>query len=81
LIFSGLFVFSADAFLQKLVVDFFQQGGGAGLILRWSGPGVPKLVPIPASAFRFNPNERLGDGHLKYNRARAGMNAEVMAIL
>lgn len=47
----------ADAFPQKLAVDFFQLGGGAGLILRWSGPGVPNMAPVPASAFRCNPNQ------------------------
>jgi hypothetical protein len=47
----------ADAFPQKLAVDFFQAGGGAGLILRWSGPGVPNMEPVPASAFRCNPNQ------------------------
>lgn len=40
---------------HNLVVDFFQLGGGAGLILRWSGPGVPKMTPVPAWAFRCNP--------------------------
>ncbi len=44
-------------FPQKLIVDFFQLGGGAGLILRWSGPGVPNMVPVPASAFRCNTNQ------------------------
>lgn len=53
---SGLKVLAVGQ--HKLVVDFFQQRGGAGLILRWSGPGVPELVPIPASAFRCNPSER-----------------------
>jgi len=43
---------TAHSFAQKVVVDFFQLGGGAGLILRWSGPGVPNMVPVPASAFR-----------------------------
>jgi hypothetical protein len=43
-----------NVFAQKIVVDFFQLGGGAGLILRWSGPGVPNMVPVPASAFRCN---------------------------
>ncbi len=47
----------ADALPQKLVVDFFQLGGGAGLILRWSGPGVPNMVPVPASAFRCTPKQ------------------------
>ena len=50
-------IFLANAFYQKLKVDFFQLGGGAGLILRWSGPGVPNMVPVPASAFRCNPNQ------------------------
>jgi len=42
---------------HEIEVDFFQGEGGVGLILSWSGPGVPKLVPIPASAFSCNPPE------------------------
>jgi len=48
---------SLSAGQHNLVVDFFQLGGGAGLILRWSGPGVPKMTPVPASAFRCNPKQ------------------------
>jgi len=40
---------------HEIGVDFFQNGGGAGLILSWKGPGVPKETPIPSSAFRCNP--------------------------
>jgi hypothetical protein len=43
------------SFSQDIVVNFFQGGVGAGLILYWSGPGVPQPVAIPASAFRCNP--------------------------
>jgi hypothetical protein len=32
-------------------VEFFENGGGAGEIARWEGPGVARAV-IPASAFR-----------------------------
>ena len=42
---------------QEIEVDFFQAGYGVGLILSWSGPGVPNLVAIPASAFRCNPHK------------------------
>jgi hypothetical protein len=33
-------------------VRFFERGGGAGLILSWSGPGVSKQV-VPSSAFSY----------------------------
>lgn len=46
---------SLTAGQHDITVDFFQAGYGVGLILYWSGPGVPNLVPIPASAFRCNP--------------------------
>jgi hypothetical protein len=46
------------SFPQEISVDFFQAEGGSGLILYWSGPGVPKPVAIPASAFRCNPEEQ-----------------------
>jgi hypothetical protein len=49
---SAIFAYHVS---QEIAVDFFQGKGGAGLILYWSGPGVSKLVPIPASAFRCNP--------------------------
>ena len=32
-------------------VEFFERGGGAGLIVRWEGPSVPKSV-VPSSAWR-----------------------------
>lgn len=32
-------------------VEFFERGGGAGLIVRWEGPGVAKAV-VPSSAWR-----------------------------
>jgi len=32
-------------------VEFFERGGGAGLIVRWEGPGVSKSV-VPSSAWR-----------------------------
>ena len=36
--------------LHRVVVDFFENGGGAGEIVRWQGPGTQRAV-IPASAF------------------------------
>lgn len=35
---------------HRIVVDFFENGGGAGEIVRWEGPGTARAV-IPASAF------------------------------
>ena len=32
-------------------VEFFERGGGAGLIVRWEGPSVSKSV-VPSSAWR-----------------------------
>jgi hypothetical protein len=34
-------------------VDFFEAGGGAGLIVLWQGPGIAK-APIPAGSFARN---------------------------
>ncbi|MCX6879803.1 MAG: Ig-like domain-containing protein [Verrucomicrobia bacterium] len=34
--------------LHPIRVEFFENGGGAGLIFRWSGPGIAKQV-VPAS--------------------------------
>jgi len=46
---------------HEIGVDFFQHAAGAGLILSWKGPGVPKESPIPASAFRCNPQAGAAD--------------------
>ena len=40
-------------------VRFFERGGGAGLILSWSGPGQSKQV-VPSSAFSYG-DEVVGD--------------------
>jgi hypothetical protein len=39
-----------EAGLHQISVDFFENGGGAGEIMRWEGPGTARAV-IPASAF------------------------------
>ncbi|MFM7260721.1 MAG: M12 family metallo-peptidase, partial [bacterium] len=36
--------------LHRIMVDFFENGGGAGEIVRWEGPGTSRAV-IPASAY------------------------------
>lgn len=41
-------------------IDFFERGGGAGVIARWQGPGVSKQV-IPADAWSFETSECPGD--------------------
>ncbi len=42
-----------EAGYHRIRVEFFENGGGAGDIARWEGPGVAREV-IPASAFRQN---------------------------
>ncbi|MFM1821745.1 MAG: hypothetical protein RI967_11, partial [Planctomycetota bacterium] len=34
---------------HALRIEFFERGGGAGLIAQWQGPGIAK-APIPAAA-------------------------------
>lgn len=40
-----------DAVQARARVTFFENGGGAGLIVSWSGPGVEPQTVIPASAW------------------------------
>jgi hypothetical protein len=39
-----------EAGLHAIVVEFFENGGGAGEIVRWEGPGTARAI-IPASAW------------------------------
>ncbi|MDG2423504.1 MAG: M12 family metallo-peptidase [Phycisphaerales bacterium] len=41
-------------------VEFFERGGGAGLIVRWQGPGIGKQV-IPASNWSYETSDCPGD--------------------
>ena len=41
-------------------IDFFERGGGAGVIARWQGPGVSKQV-IPVDAWSYETADCLGD--------------------
>ena len=41
-------------------IDFFERGGGAGVIARWQGPGVSKQV-IPVDAWSYETAACLGD--------------------
>lgn len=41
-------------------VEFFERGGGAGLIVRWQGPGTGKQV-IPASSWSYETSSCPGD--------------------
>ena len=41
-------------------IDFFERGGGAGVIARWQGPGVSRQV-IPVDAWSFEASDCLGD--------------------
>ncbi|MEO1371713.1 MAG: nucleotide pyrophosphatase, partial [Planctomycetota bacterium] len=35
-------------------VEFFERGGGAGIIVRWEGPGTGKSV-VPNNAWSYTP--------------------------
>jgi hypothetical protein len=39
---------------RNVRVEFFERGGGAGLIVRWEGPGTGKSV-VPSSAWSYTP--------------------------
>jgi hypothetical protein len=41
-----------DAGLHEIRVEFFENGGGAGLLVRYQGPGQPKSIVPPAAWFR-----------------------------
>ncbi len=46
--------------LHPIRVEFFESGGGAGLIVRYEGPGISKqAIPASAWAHRLIPNLRL----------------------
>lgn len=46
---------SLAAGLHVIRVEFFENGGGAGLVMRWSGPGIAKQV-VPTNVL-FTPGE------------------------
>ena len=39
---------------RDIRVEFFERGGGAGVIVRWEGPGTVKSV-VPSSAWSYTP--------------------------
>ncbi|MEX1042559.1 MAG: PVC-type heme-binding CxxCH protein [Pirellulaceae bacterium] len=46
---------------HPLIVTYFDNGGGDGLSLRWSGPGIQGKQPIPAERFSTGGGETLHD--------------------
>ncbi len=45
-----------EAGLHRVRIEFFENGGGAGCIARWEGPGVSRKI-IPGGAFRHGGRE------------------------
>ena len=45
-----------EAGLHRVRVEFFENGGGAGLVVRWEGPGISRKI-IPAGLFRHGGTE------------------------
>ena len=39
---------------RNVRVEFFERGGGAGIIVRWEGPGTGKSV-VPSNAWSYTP--------------------------
>lgn len=65
---------------HSLIVTYFDNGGGDGLKIAWSGPGIRKQ-PIPAERLTVGGNDTLHDAAIRALAAVPGHEAEKFADL